>query len=84
MELVPQYLALEVSYTKFSVNLSIDDYSTHNNEQSGGCFIKIKQLLISFTGFFNKVVDFQVLLNWMILTLHVGVQYLALKISYLC
>ena len=30
---------------KFQLKLSINDQSTHNNEQSGGCLIKTKPIL---------------------------------------
>ena len=40
-----QYFTFKTSYIKLAVNLSIDKYCTHNNEQFGGCFTKIKQIL---------------------------------------
>ena len=38
MEFAPQYLTFNVSYTKFSVKLSIDGHSTQNNELCVGLF----------------------------------------------
>ena len=44
-EFAPQYLIFKVSFTKFPVKLSMGGNFSHNNEQFGGCLLKIKQIL---------------------------------------
>ena len=51
MKFASQYLTYKVSYTKLPAKLSIDAHSSHNNEQFGGCLIKIKQILSILQGF---------------------------------
>ena len=51
VDFAPQYLTFFVSYTKFPVKLSIDKCATHNNEQFGGYFRKVKQILSILHGF---------------------------------
>ena len=51
IDIVPRYLPFKISNAMFPVSLSINEYSTHNNGQFGGCFIKIKQILSILQGF---------------------------------
>ena len=51
MDLAHEYLTFKLSYAKFPVMLPINEYSPHNNEQFGGCLIKIKQILSILQGF---------------------------------
>ena len=51
MDVVVKFLLnFKISYTEFIVQLPIDDYSTHNKEQFGGCLIKITQILSILQG----------------------------------
>ena len=43
-----QYLTFKISYFRFPVSIVLDKHFTHNNEQFGGCLIKIKQILTIF------------------------------------
>ena len=44
VDYVNEYLTCKISYERFPVILSMDDHSTHNIIQFGGCLIKIYQL----------------------------------------
>ena len=42
MDLLAKYLTFKISYATFPVILPINEYSTHNKKEFGGCLIKIK------------------------------------------
>ena len=44
VDFVPEFLTFNISFAKFPVFLSMDKHSTHNNEEFGGCLIKIYQI----------------------------------------
>ena len=51
MDIGVQYLTFSIFCAKFQDKLSIDEHLTYNNEQFGGCLIKIKQVLNILPGF---------------------------------
>ena len=61
--------------------LPINEYSPHNNEQFGGCLIKIKQILSILQGFQHSL-GFPSVFNWAIFSVDLIYAYFTYKISY--
>ena len=51
MDVAVKFLNFKISYTYFTVQLSIDECFTHNKGQYGGCRIKMTQILSILQGF---------------------------------
>ena len=81
IDLVPQYITFRISYDRFPVSLFINKYTTYNNEQFGGCIIKIKHFLKHFTGILTKSLISQCSLIGRFFYIDLVPQYLTLKIS---
>ena len=63
MDVCVQDLMFKIRYVVLTDNLSIGKHCTHNNEQFGGCLIKIKQIL-SILQRFKKSLCFLSAFKW--------------------